>query len=384
MLAACGAPAPSTFEQTRQAVSPYGTIQVKNKQIDRLGPVPVAPPDQGALDAFMGGFTANPITDFRTQAAADAAVNLAILGSNGQPVRLGDWAIVRPGLGNIFFSPAQVFLLARHFDTVIVLYSNMTDPVGPTALRQVSSLEGVNIPASVAGSVRIFALGSPQLNIISFEQQSDVTLEQLEILRQNQAMLGFNIFNERGHFFAHSQGVNDGVITDERLREAGLDRLGRVVGVAGAVLGGRLIGTAVGDSFVAGAEAVAGEQGRYAFELLTPTLTMDALANHLNLEPTDPERRMQRLLNRLENRTYAAFGGVVDPNAPQGNVRAAFFGLAQLPDFYGQVAPNDGVENLDSTTLGRHSLTFQQTDHILITEDPNILRAELQVLVDNR
>jgi hypothetical protein len=44
------------------------------------------------------------------------------------------------------------------------------------------------------------------------------------------------------------------------------------------------------------------------------------------------------------------------------------------------VNPSDGVEDASSTLLGKHSLAFQQVDHILITEDPALLRAMVQEL----
>ncbi|MGE0869337.1 MAG: hypothetical protein AB7P03_12280 [Kofleriaceae bacterium] len=355
----------------------FGTIIVDGQPIERLAPPPVAPADQAAVDAFMGGFLAGAITDFRTAAAAEAAVDLAILDNHGDPVHIGDVAFVRPGIGNIMFSPAQIYLLSRHFTNVVVMYTNMTDPTGPTGVRAVTSLEGVPIPASIAGEVRIWAIGSPQLNIISGAQQSDVTLEQLEILRQNQSLIGFDPLGNKNWIFAHSQGVFDAVVTDHRLKEAHLNDFKRIVSVAGATQGGRLIGTPLGDTFVQGAEDAAGEQGRIAFEALEPSVSIANLIEFLDVNGAHPEDKQRK---RVRRAVWGAFSGSVDPNLPQGNIRDAFLFLAAQPDFRGEVTSNDGVENLDSTSLGKRRLTFVQADHILMIEDPAILRAELEVV----
>jgi hypothetical protein len=177
--------------------------------------------------------------------------------------------------------------------------------------------------------------------------------------------------------FAHSQGVSDSVITDHRVKQAGFGGYGRIVGNGAAVKGGRLLGTAVGQSFVDGAFAVAGQQGADAMLALVPPTTTAGLIEHLNISGSDPENKLDQ---RLGQRIFAAFGGAIDTTQPAGNIRDAFFFLATLPDFWGQVTPNDGVENLDSTTLGRHSHTFHQVDHILQIEDPAILHTELELL----
>jgi hypothetical protein len=188
----------------------------------RIAPAPVAPADQSKVDAFFSGFTAAPVTDFHSAAAAQDAVALTVTDGQGHPIRLVDVAFVRPGLGKIMFSPAQIYMLARHFRTVVLLYTNMTDPdAAARAFRRVTELEGIPIPSEIAGGVRIFAVGSPQLNVISYLQQPDVTLEQLELLRRHSATLGFDPLAADRWVFAHSQGVTEAVVTDHRLRKAG-------------------------------------------------------------------------------------------------------------------------------------------------------------------
>ena len=225
------------------AVAAADTISVDGEEIPRLDIPAVNIADQAAVDAFFGVFVNDPVTDFRTVEAAEASVGLAL----PKPRRLGKIAYVRPGIGNIMFSPAWVYLLAQHYQTVVLMYSNMTDPEpGATAVRRIDELEGVPIPASIRHKVKIFAIGSPKLNLISSLQQSDTTLEQLEILRTS-PMLGGKVLSDdaAAWMFAHSQGMIDSIFTDERLRAAGLVPFDRIVGVAGAVKGGRLIESAI-------------------------------------------------------------------------------------------------------------------------------------------
>jgi hypothetical protein len=355
------------------------TIAVKGEKIPRLAIPAVNIDDQAAVDAFFSVFLADPVTDFRTVEAAEASVGLAL----PVPRKLGEIAYVRPGIGNIMFSPAWIYLLAQHYQTVVLMYSNMTDPEpGATAVRRVEELEGVPVPESIRNQVDIFAIGSPNLNIISSLQQSDTTLEQLEILRISPILNG-KVLN-RGvpaWVFAHSQGMIDTILTDDQLRAAGLMGFERIIGVAGAVKGGRLIESAIGPFLIDGAEAVGGEQGRVAFELVGKTATVNALAEVLGIGGPDFAKELN-LDIELVKRTFAGFGGVLDSSAPQGNARLGFLDLTDIPDGDGLVKPNDGVEDFDSTTLAQHNLIFEQVDHILIIEDPSLLRAMLDVIVD--
>jgi hypothetical protein len=166
-----------------------------------------------------------------------------------------------------------------------------------------------------------------------------------------------------------------------RLRAAGLASFRRIVGISGAVKGGRLIESAIGPLFIEGAEAAAGEQGRIAFERVAKTATVNTLIDVLEIPGPDFALDLD-LDIRLIERTFAGFGGVLDSSAPQGNARLGLLGLTDIPDGDGLVKPNDGVEDFDSTTLAQHNLIFDPVDHILIIEDPALLRAMLEVIVD--
>jgi hypothetical protein len=326
------------------------TITLDGKEIPRLAIPAVNIDDQAAVDAFFSVFIADPVTDFRTVEAAEASVGLAL----PKPRRLGKIAYVRPGIGNIMFSPAWVYLLAQHYQTVVLMYSNMTDPEpGATAVRRVQELEGVPIPASIRNKVKIFAIGSPKFNVISSLQQSDTTLEQLEILRTS-PMLEDKVLEVPAWVFAHSQGMIDTILTDERLRAAGLEPFERIIGVAGAVKGGRLIESAIGPFLIDGAEAVAGEQGRVAFELVGKTATVGVLADVLGIG--GPDFAVEFNLDiELIKRTFAGFGGVLDSSAPQGNARVALLDLTDIPDGDGLVKPNSSRSTTSASSRTRRS-----------------------------
>ncbi len=360
-------------------VAAADSIIVAGKSIPRLEDPAVHIDNQEGIDALFAPFVAGAPVDFRTVEAADDAVDLGFpkLG------RLGRVAYVRPGVGNIMFSPASIYLLAQHFKTVVLLYSNMTDPEpGATDLRRVYELEGVPIPSAIQKRVRIFAIGSPKFNVISARQQSDTTLEQLEILRSSGGFFRSGFKRGRvGWFFAHSQGMIDAVMTDHRLRSAGLPSFDRIIGIAGAVKGGRLIESEIGPLLIGGAEAAAGEQGRIAFETVDRTATIANLIDVLEI-PGPPFAQELNLDIRLISRTFAGFGGVLDSSAPQGNARQGLIDLTDIPDGDGLVKPNDGVEDFDSTTIAQHNLVFEQVDHIGIIEDPSLMRAMLETIVD--
>jgi hypothetical protein len=360
-------------------VAAANAITVDGEEIPRLAVPAVHIDNQAGIDALFEPFIGGAVVDFRTVEAAEAAVDLAL----PEPNKLGKIAYVRPGVGNIMFSPAWIYLLAQHFDTVVVMYSNMTDPeLGAVDVRRVHELEGVPIPSEIEHKVKIFAIGSPKFNVISASQQSDTTLEQLEILRTSPALPGSVLKrNEPAWVFAHSQGMIDAVMTDHRLHTAGLPPFDRIIGIAGAVKGGRLIESVIGPSLIDGAEAAAGEQGRVAFESVGKTAVLNLLIDVLEIPGPDFAQEFN-LDIRLINRTFAGFGGVLDSSAPQGLARLVLLSLTDIPDGDGLVKPNDGVEDFDSTTLAQNNAIFDQVDHILIIEDPGLLRDMLDVIVD--
>ncbi|MGE0548669.1 MAG: hypothetical protein AB7O24_27260 [Kofleriaceae bacterium] len=350
------------------------TIAVGGQRLRRIAPRPMAPADQAKVDTFMGGFLAAPVTDFRTQAAAEVGIDLAVTDVAGEPVRLGSVAYLRPGLGNIAPSPADVFLLARHFDTLVVLYTNTTDASGDASVRRVTEIAGVTIPDRIAGEVNIFAIGSPQFNLITSTQQSDVTLEQLQQLHDASTLVGFDALEEPAWIFAHSQGSIDAVLTDDRLRDAGFAGFDHIVTIGAALEGGRLIRSGIGASWISGALAAAGTQGATAMEALAPDLVAGTLTGLLGVTTE------QELASVLAERITFSFAGAIDTTAPKGNVRDAFLFLAGQADGAGRIDPSDGVVSTTSALKGGFTKSYPQTDHVLLIEDPALLADMLSEL----
>jgi hypothetical protein len=204
-------------------------------------------------------------------------------------------------------------------------------------------------------------------------QQSDVSLEQLEILSRAADRLGVDVLDGGVWMLAHSQGVNDAVLTRYRLREVGLEPFAKLVGIGGAVLGGRIMETETGQAFLDGALMAGGEQGVNALLALKATQARHNFADAFGFAEADEYELAVQVEDAIRELTDAAFGGIVDLH-DQGLVRAAFFGLAQTPDALGNVHPSDGAEDVASTTLGKKSGTFAKVDHILCIEDPEIAR----------
>ncbi len=352
----------------------FGSFTVGDKEFARIAPEPVLPFNQFQLDAIIGTFLALPVIDFRNSIAAEASLDKVERDGTGQPIRLGRVAYVRPGLGNIAPSPAHVFMLAQHFDVVVVLFTNMTSSPEFTKFGRMNGMGIVNVPEALRGKIKLFGIGSEQWNLISAQQQSDVLLEQLQILHEHKDELGFDALQEPAWMFAHSQGALDAVISDHRLRQAGFAGFERIISVGGALEGGRLIPTATGLSWRAGAALAAGFQGDAAIAELDPGIVQDILAEHLELDDESQVR------TALDKRIDFAFGGTINPFFPPLNVRPGLFALASTPDLFGFVGPNDGMVSIDSSHRGRRTKTYNQTDHVQVIEDPDLLADMVGIL----
>jgi hypothetical protein len=147
----------------------------------------------------------------------------------GQPAKIGDLTIMRPGLGNIGFSAAQVFRTAQYSGKVVVAYTGRGEGSERT-LRPAKEIEGVPVPKELQG--KVFVIGEPEHNLISYQQSSDVFLEQLEAMHQAKAKLGVDPLEGHATVIGHSQGGLDAVLTRKRLEAAGYpNAIGRLVTV---------------------------------------------------------------------------------------------------------------------------------------------------------
>jgi hypothetical protein len=351
------------------------TIIVGDAKIPRLAQAPVAAADQSKVDALLAGFLAGAVTDFRDAATAERVAELGLRDPEGKPVRLGRVAYLRPGLGNVDFSPADVFLLARHFDTLVVLYTNTTDALDNVKLRRLDAVGGVAIPAAIRTQVKIMAVGSPTMNLINSTQQSDVSLEQFQILHESRKELGFDVLQQPAWMFAHSQGAIDAVLTDDRLRKAGYAGFDNIVTIGAALGGGRLIRSMIGEGWLQAGLDASGEQGKLALNDLAPDVVEENFIKHLELSSADS------IAPTLKDRIDYGFGGTIDAKAAKGNVRDGFLFLAGQLDGEGRLDPSDGVVSTESSSsFAAHGKLYPQTDHIGIIEDPDLLADMLAIV----
>ncbi|MGE3454659.1 MAG: hypothetical protein AB7O24_06075 [Kofleriaceae bacterium] len=343
-------------------------IDVAGKRIPRLSPFRGASPFTLA-ESFVSTFTLGAPINHRYQ-SVDEQVVLA------QPTRLGALAVVRPGVGNVAPSAAWLTVLAQHFDTVVVMYANLDSVIEDVGLRKLDSLSGVSFPERLTARTNIWAIGSDAAHLISFPLQSDHTLEQLDQLWKLQDQLGVDPLAGDTWVFAHSQGVNDMVITDARLREAGFPGFGPIVGVCGAVLGGRFTANPAAWAIIPVAAGVGGFQGVDAMVALQPVQSYNWMEQVLR--PTDTS--IAGIEAAIGERIDLAVAGAINPFWP-GFVRPLMYNLSLYPNELGWVLPNDGFVDAHPAELGRHTVTLSG-DHFSMIEDPSIAQEIAQQLVN--
>ncbi|MGE0867310.1 MAG: hypothetical protein AB7P03_02025 [Kofleriaceae bacterium] len=413
----CAVDAPgSDSDNGKQDSTELGDIAVNGKSIPRLerAPLDLAPEDDAKMLTYVKAFGAKRDGDTNPQYRSEEFVDdvftseYALDDANGAPLQIGEVAYVRPGLGGTMASAAQIYLLAQHFKTVVLLYTNMTetDPAYTTALRKVDT--GVGILDPVVGTYvpspvpldNIYAIGSAHYALISYQQQSDTTLEQLELLRQGWERddFPFDPFAQTDAWiFAHSQANPDAVMTNARLETAGFKPYGKIVAMGSAILGCRVGGTMTWDNATNAARETSGggEQAANAYAALVPLTVRTNLATVLGL--ADPGEQLPidtlttQLREPLRERIAYAIAPVVHPGPDlplmpvedKGDVRIRYYNLAGMADFEGtdgKNLPNDGLENLDSLTSAAQSTILYKVDHMGVFEGPQHMLAALKFI----
>lgn len=261
-------PAAGAARPRVEKAAPGTTIKVGGQRIPRLEKAPTAPTalSQKIIKVLIDAST-TPLwrlaglgdlrapkpsgPDWRSKGyAADALRQPMVKAPSGAPASLGALTILRPGLGNIGFSAAQVFRTAQHSDRVVLAYTYQGTGEERT-LRPATEIDGVPVPPELRG--KVFVIGSPKHNFISYRQSSDVFLEQLEAMRKGKALLGVDPMKAGATVIGHSQGGLDATLTRERLEKAGLGgAIGRLVAVGspfgGSAIADRLLGLAASAS----------------------------------------------------------------------------------------------------------------------------------------
>lgn len=251
-----------------ERAAPGTTIKVAGQRIPRFEKAPTAPTSlsQKIIKVLIDASTA-PLwklaglgdlrapkpsgPDWRSKSyAAEALKQPTLRAPSGEPASLGALTIMRPGLGNIGFSAAQVFRAAQHSERLVVAYTYQGTGEERT-LRPATEIDGVPVPPELRG--KVFVIGSPRHNFISYRQSSDVFLEQLEAMRKSKGLLGVDPLKAQATVIGHSQGGLDATLTRERLEKAGLgEAIGRLVAVGspfgGSAVADRLLGLAASAS----------------------------------------------------------------------------------------------------------------------------------------
>ena len=237
---------------------------------DLVGSLPAPPLGGGALHRLRTPATRVREGLLRRRRRALPDLTTAV----GRRRRLG-W--IRPGFNNLGPSAAFVFRFARHHDVCVVAYA--CDGAPP---RRLESVDGVPVPADLVG--RVFAVGSPDWCVLSFEAASDLFLRQLLALADGglsdldpEVVLG-----SEATFLGHSQGALEGLIVRARLVAAGLgDALGDVVAIAPPTAGSTvLVGPGAGALLRHSAGAAAGPAARQAVEALGPGQPLEVLQRY--------------------------------------------------------------------------------------------------------
>lgn len=381
-----GEPAPWVAPAQRQAFASYrleidalkesgalGAVTVGGKSIPRIADRPRPPTSfqQSGIDSFFRRTVEDPPPEvkdwknFRSASAAKKAVAAPpVKGADGQPKRLGELTIVRTGIGNCIPSPAQIFRMAQHSGKLVVSYAN-PHPPEKAKLRPLAEVGGVPVPASLRG--KLFAVGSPDRATITFEQASDVFLEQIEEMHQDARLLGLDVLSSGATVVAHSQGPLDAVLTRQRLIEAGhTQAIGRVVSLGGTFKGSAIVDSNEGVQYLAGAYLLSGDQGLRTVASLRREYVESIF--------TDDLKGLVDL---------AVVGNVTAP-VPFGashNVRPTFRWLSSVISGSGLGEDNDGLATRDSAEFGKAVLRIERPcDHVGLIADPAVIDDVLRQL----
>ncbi len=230
-------PRTAPLAPARAGANGFGELLIGGKRIPRLAarPLPMSPQGQTIVNQFFAASLALPpglgLTNYREKGQALRAATEPTPVS-GKP--FGKLAVFMPGLGGFGPSAAFVYRLARYADKVVVTYQGTTQASRNT-LRIAAHIDGVPVPKSLVG--KILMMGEPANRaILSPDQASDLLITYYELMRQKQALLGFDPLTSKSTLFGHSEGSFINVITRERLEQAGFpDTIGKVVIMAGGL-----------------------------------------------------------------------------------------------------------------------------------------------------
>ncbi len=320
----------------------------------------------GDLFANRGVFGSDKIEDYRSDAAVAAAVAKPKV-AEGSP--LGPLTIYRPGLGNTAPGPAQIARLAQYTDKLVIAFAN-PGKGAEQKLRPVTEVDGVALPPELLG--KVFAIGSPDNIAISWEQASDLFVDQLETLRR----AGIDLEETPATIWAHSQGGMDATKTRSRFEAAGKGGLFRDV----FAMASPMRGSPVADEVIAGiateaGAAMLGSQAMAAVNALDPDYV-----------PTSLNESEQKHLD------FSLVGHMESGEAGQADLRMPFkitdkaIEMVKLPAALisgdADLKENDGLVTVASQKFGRAIATLPKSyDHAGVAEDPAVVDFGIEQLL---
>jgi hypothetical protein len=359
----------STTKIGRNALPNPNGIEIFGSTVERIGaPIELPKKVERGIAWLLGGLFANrgPLGDGKniddhrsTEAVRDAIADPPAAGPNA----LGPLTIYRPGLGNTAPGPAQIARLAQYTGKLIIAYAN-PGRGEETQLRPVHEVDGVLLPRELQG--KVFAIGSPQNLMISFEQSSDVFLSQLDTMSKSPLLGGIDLKTSNATVVAHSQGGLDAVLTRKRLNDAGFDECFGKLGTMATPYKG----SPVSDQSMFGIFAGMGER---LFDLQA----MGAV------KKLDPEYVWSKVKD-LNDLVDVSLVGHTDAGPEGRKDLRTFFKVSEntieaVKSFAslfkgGDVRENDGLVTIASQLFGKiqHRLT-KAYDHAGIAEDPKVI-----------
>lgn len=305
--------------------------------------------------------------------------------------------IYRVGGFNVAPSPAFLFRVAQHAERLVIAYANGTLPTA-NEIRRVTTLEGVPVPPHLQG--KIFAVGSERHLFLTYDQSSDLFIEQLECMRQRPDLLAGDALTSSATVITSSGGGLDSAITRCRLQEAGFHRT-----IGTLVISGSMFDYPVEDPLLVW----------YGKHVLAPLLGAFGYADVLRVAALFTRHAFQRYLGpEKEAAVDLSVGSVIGPPVSLGrqpfkmahrNIRPviralvaqeALLGWLKRPTQQGPAASllcalrggdfeTDGVIPLTRARLGGAFLQIQEPhDHVGLIEDPAVADAIIRHLQQMR
>lgn len=345
---------------------------VLGARLQRSGPPILRPRGaETAVGSLVAGIFTNRgahfeagIQDHRSPEAARDAVDSTLI-AIGSP--LGPVTFYRPGLGNTSPSAAFIARLAQYTDKLVLAYANPGE-ASEARLRMITQVDGTKLPESLEG--RVFAIGSSKNLMISFDQASDLFLEQLEQMKRSQLLGSVELTRSRATVIAHGAGALDVLLARRRLEHAGQrDVFGRFAAIAAPFRGSAYAAARL--------EGLIAQAGDHACDLQSIGAVNALLPEHVTSVFGEQDERLVDV--SLVARTRSSMDGRTNIRSyfrPQRQGAATPFAASDGQD-------DDGWVPVDSQLFGSTKLLLTRSyDHAGVVEDPSVIDRLVRGLLD--